>query len=125
MQRLFVDTSAWFAFANRSDPEHKTVAALLAAYKGRLVTSNFVFDETLTLCLFRIGHAAAEKVGQALLDHGQVDLVRIAPEDETAAWLAPILIGTCKIARIADVPRGTETSRWPMREPKPPCCSPT
>lgn len=86
MQRLFVDTSAWFAFANRADPEHKPVAALLAAYKGRLVTSNFVFDETLTLCLFRIGHAAAEKVGQALLDHGQVDLVRIAPEDETLAW---------------------------------------
>lgn len=86
MQRLFVDTSAWFAFANRADPDHKTVTALLAAFKGRLVTSNFVFDETVTLCLYRLGHAAAERVGQALRDSSQVDLLRVAPEDETAAW---------------------------------------
>ncbi len=86
MQRLFVDTSAWFAFANRVDPDHKTVATLLAAFKGRLVTSNFVFDETVTLSLYRLGHAAAERVGLALRDGGEVDLVRVAPEDETAAW---------------------------------------
>lgn len=86
MQRLFVDTSAWFAFANRGDPDHKTVAELLAAFKGRLVTSNFVFDETVTLCLYRLGYVAAERVGQALRDSGQVDLVRVAPEDETVAW---------------------------------------
>lgn len=86
MQRLFVDTSAWFAFANRADPDHKNVAALIDAFKGRLVTSNFVFDETVTLCLYRLGHAAAERVGQALRDGGQVDLVRVAPEDEAVAW---------------------------------------
>jgi len=86
MQRLFVDTSAWFAFTNRADPDHKAVAALLDAFKGRLVTSNFVFDETVTLCLYRLGHAAAERVGQVLRDSNQVDLVRVAPEDETAAW---------------------------------------
>lgn len=86
MQRLFVDTSAWFAFTNRADPDHKSVAALLNAFKGRLVTSNFVFDETVTLCLYRLGHAAAERVGQVLRDSSQVDLVRVAPEDETSAW---------------------------------------
>ena len=86
MQRLFVDTSAWFAFTNRADPDHKLVAALLNAFKGRLVTSNFVFDETVTLCLYRLGHAAAGRVGQVLRDGSQVDLVRVAPEDETSAW---------------------------------------
>lgn len=86
MQRLFIDTSAWFAFTNRADPDHKAVAALLDAFKGRLVTSNFVFDETVTLCLHRLGHAAAERVGRVLRDSSQVDLVRVAPEDETAAW---------------------------------------
>ncbi|OGA45737.1 MAG: hypothetical protein A3F74_08265 [Betaproteobacteria bacterium RIFCSPLOWO2_12_FULL_62_58] len=86
MQRLFVDTSAWFAFVNRADPDHKVVAALLDAFKGRLVASNFVFDETVTLCLYRLGHAAAELVGQALRDSSQVDLVRVTPGDETAAW---------------------------------------
>ena len=86
MQRLFVDTSAWFAFANRADPDHKAVAALLDAFKGRLVTSNFVFDEAVTLCLYRLGHAVAERLGRVLRDSTQVDVVRVAPEDETAAW---------------------------------------
>jgi hypothetical protein len=86
MRRLFVDTSAWFAFANRADPDHKAVVALLADFKGRLVTSTLVFDETVTLCLRRLGHAAAERVGQVLRDGDQTDLVRVAPEDETAAW---------------------------------------
>ncbi|MBI2316532.1 MAG: type II toxin-antitoxin system VapC family toxin [Betaproteobacteria bacterium] len=86
MQRLFIDTSAWFAFANRADPDHKAVVGLLDAFKGRLVTSNFVFDETVTLCLYRLGHAAAERVGRVLRDSAQVDLVRVAPEDESAGW---------------------------------------
>lgn len=86
MQRLFVDTSAWFAFANRADPDHQAVAALLDAFKGRLVTSNFVFDETVTLCLYRLGRPAAGRVGQALRDSSQVDLMRVAPEDETIGW---------------------------------------
>jgi len=86
MQRLFVDTSAWFAFANSGDPDHETVAGLLAAFKGRLVTSNFVFDETVTLCLYRLGHDAAGRVGQVLRDGDRVDIVRVAPEDEAGAW---------------------------------------
>lgn len=86
MLRLFVDTSAWFALANRDDPEHKGVAALLGHSKGRLITSNFIFDETVTLCLYRLGHAVAEKVGYVLLDSARVDLLRITPEDENAAW---------------------------------------
>jgi uncharacterized protein len=84
--RLFVDTSAWFAFANRDDPEHKGVAALLGKPRGRLITSNFIFDETVTLCQHRLGHLVAEKVGSALLDNARVDLLRITPEDENAAW---------------------------------------
>lgn len=86
MLRLFVDTSAWFAFANRDDPDHKAVAALLGKPRGRLITSNFIFDETVTLCLYRLGHSVAEKVGRALLDSARVDLLRITPEDENEAW---------------------------------------
>ena len=56
MERLFIDTSAWFAFANRKDPEHTRVCETLRAFPGRLVTSNFIFDETISLCLYRLGH---------------------------------------------------------------------
>lgn len=86
MERLFVDTSAWFAYANRKDHDHATVRAVLAGFKGRLATSNFILDETVSLCLYRLGHTAAQRVGAVLLDPDTVDLIRITPEDEQAAW---------------------------------------
>lgn len=85
-ERVFVDTSAWFAFANRRDPEHRGVREILRNTSLRLVTSNFVFDETVTLCLSRLGHAAAAKVGTVLRESPMIDLVRLTAEDESRAW---------------------------------------
>jgi predicted nucleic acid-binding protein len=85
-ERLFVDTSAWFAFVNRRDPEHPPTRKLLEEHGGSLVTSNFVFDETVTLCLLRLGHSKALRVGAALRDPDVVHLVRASAQDETAAW---------------------------------------
>lgn len=86
MERLFVDTSAWFAFANRVDPDHEPVAQAFATFRGRLLTSNFVFDETVTLCLHRLGHKAAVAVGGTLRQAAHVDLVRVDAQDEAVAW---------------------------------------
>ena len=86
MKRLFVDTSAWFAFANRKDSAHEQVKQALHAFDGRLVTSNYIFDETVSLCLFRLGHHAARMVGSVLLNPDYVDMVRVTTEDERLAW---------------------------------------
>lgn len=86
MKRLFVDTSAWAAQINRRDESHVRVRDFLRGYKGRLVTSNFVFDETVTLCNAHMDHRAALLIGDALRDPDAVDLVRIEPKDEDAAW---------------------------------------
>lgn len=86
MNRLFVDTSAWFAYVNRSDPAHEAVSRALEDFPGILVTSSYVFDETVTLCLARLGHATASIIGQTLLDPDLADLVRVTPADERAAW---------------------------------------
>ena len=86
MERLFVDTSVWFAYVNRDDPRHTDVARVLAGFSGRLVTSNFVFDETITLCTYRLSHRVASGVGAVLLDPEEVDLVRVTAEDERSAW---------------------------------------
>jgi uncharacterized protein len=85
-ERTFVDTSAWFAYANRRDPAHARIRSVLRTFQGRLITSNFVFDETVTLCLYRLGYQVAARVGEVLLDQTVVDLVRITPEDEQRAW---------------------------------------
>jgi uncharacterized protein len=86
MERLFVDTSAWFAYANRRDPDHDAVRGAIREFRGRLTTSNFILDETVSLCQSRLGHRVAAAVGAALLDADTVDLMRITAEDEQAAW---------------------------------------
>ena len=86
MNCLFVDTSAWFAFANRKDADHQQVSEVLRSFQGRLITSNFIFDETISLCLYRLGHHVARKVGSVLLDPDHVDMVRVTNEDERIAW---------------------------------------
>jgi len=62
------------------------VAAVLKRFEHRLVTSSFIFDETVTLCRYRYGHAIASRLGEALLTPGVVDLARVTEADERAAW---------------------------------------
>jgi predicted nucleic acid-binding protein len=85
-RRLYVDTGAWFALANRGDPDHRVVQRALASFRGRLVTSSFVFDETVTLCLYRLGRDVALRVGDELRRGDLADLVRVTSDDEASAW---------------------------------------
>lgn len=86
MKRYFVDTSAWFALVNARDRDHHQVVELVRDLDGRLVTSNYIFDEIVTLCRTRLGHDVAAQVGVALLDVDTADLVRVTVEDEHNAW---------------------------------------
>ena len=83
---LFVDTSAWFALVNRRDPDHQAARETLESFRGRLVTSNFIFDETVTLCRYRLGRETAVRVGEGLLGGDLADLARATVKDEVAAW---------------------------------------
>lgn len=86
MNRVFVDTSAWYAFARADDPDHEEVKAALERWEGRLLTSNFVFDEVVTLALSRLGHRHAVAIGRALRDGAVAEFVRATAEDEGEAW---------------------------------------
>jgi predicted nucleic acid-binding protein len=81
-----VDTSAWFAHVNAADPDHRRARDVLDGAADRLVTSTYVLDETVTLTQARLGHRRAVAVGKALLDPGTVELLRVTPVDERAAW---------------------------------------
>jgi predicted nucleic acid-binding protein len=87
MDRLFVDTGAWFAYFNALDPDHRAVAALLEEWEGRLVTTDYVFDELVTLVRYRVGHAEACAAGEALRDPGVAMFVTVSPEDAARAWV--------------------------------------
>jgi len=63
MKMLFVDTAGWVAAADGADAAHDDVCAARDAWLatgGILVSSDFVFDETLTLLKVKLGATAAE-----------------------------------------------------------------
>jgi predicted nucleic acid-binding protein len=84
--RFFVDTSGWYAFINARDRDHERVIPALRDARKSLVTSNFVFDELITLCRYRLGHSLATKAGRILLESGAAEIIRITPADEQEAW---------------------------------------
>jgi predicted nucleic acid-binding protein len=86
MQKLFVDTSAWFAFSYVKDPDHIRVMEFLKEFHGDILTSNFVLDELVTLVLTRAGHTPAVKIGNYLRDPAVVSLISVTQEDEEKSW---------------------------------------
>ena len=81
-----MDTGAWYALVDADDPDHGRLAPCFREHRGRLITSNFVFDEAITLTRYRLGWPVASRLG-AQLRTGQVALVeRVTSIDEDAAW---------------------------------------
>jgi predicted nucleic acid-binding protein len=68
--KLFVDTWGWLALADRSDAAHQAAAHCYSERSrltGRIVTSNFVLNEFLTLLFSRRPFAEAAKFANALV----------------------------------------------------------
>ena len=64
MKSVFVDTAGWMTLADSADPDHeraKTYRDHWLRSGGRLVSTDFVLDETLTLLRVRLGLDAAER----------------------------------------------------------------
>lgn len=79
MAHAFVDTGTWFAYVNRLDPNHIRIRSVFQTFQGRLVPSNFSFDETVISCLYQLGYRVATMVGEVLLDPVVVDLLWAYP----------------------------------------------
>jgi len=86
MRRLFVDTGAWYALIDRNDPDHKNAADFFWRNKTPLITTNFIFDETVTLLRSRLGWGVAADFGKKLQESGFVNLVVVKDIDEEKAW---------------------------------------
>jgi hypothetical protein len=82
---VFVDTSAWFALAYEGDPYHIAAQSFIAP-SSRLVTTNFVIDETITLTLVRLGYWPARALGEKLWSEQYARLIHVTKADQRAAW---------------------------------------
>jgi uncharacterized protein len=62
----FVDTSAWYAAADRDDASHALTAARLEEFTGQLITSDHVLVDTWYLATSRLGPVVAEQLVNAI-----------------------------------------------------------
>lgn len=84
MKALLVDTAGWMACADAADAAHAEACAARdeALESGRrLVTTDYIVDETLTLVRMRLGIAAAEAwwaqvEGSRRVRHEAIDALR-------------------------------------------------
>ena len=85
--KVFIDTGAFHALANKSDSLHDLVVAVfqeIVDQNAALYTSNYVVDETVTLIRARVGHKAAV-VFMNSFDISRIRVLRVTEADERAS----------------------------------------
>lgn len=90
---IFVDTWAWVALADRSDPNHAQAAALHRQLFGSnrpYVTTDFVVNEVITYLYNALAASQAQSfVGSIFtgVHGGTYRLVHVSPEQFHRAWI--------------------------------------
>jgi predicted nucleic acid-binding protein len=83
---LFVDTGAWYALADRSDPAHRRAVRFYRKCERPLVTTEYVFAETMSLLTKRLGKQVAVRFGEALRASARVTIEPVAEGVRDSAW---------------------------------------
>lgn len=89
VNRVFIDTGAFVALRNRAEREHELARSTLAALieeHALLFTSNYVFAETYTALMVRLGRPEAIEWGKRFRAGDAIELIRIEPDVEQEAW---------------------------------------
>lgn len=78
--KIFVDTAAWLALHDKQDQFHTQameVRTRIEKEKIDLITSDFVFDESLTFIRYRVSHDAAVLFGSSLFQSSIVTMLSV------------------------------------------------
>ncbi len=86
IERVFVDTGGWYALTDARDPDHEAARAWFEGNTLPLVTTDYVFAETITLIRVELGHRVAVQFGEELMRSARTQLVSVTAEDREAAW---------------------------------------
>jgi predicted nucleic acid-binding protein len=81
---IFVDTGGWYAASVPGDPDHVAAVTFLRSNSERLVTTDFIYDELLTLFRAR-GQAKRARDWVSQIDAGYCDFVQVTADDIPAA----------------------------------------
>jgi predicted nucleic acid-binding protein len=91
---IFIDTSAWVAIEDKKDVNHLKALQFkkqLLDSQKRLITTNYILDETYTLMLLDLGYTRTINFKQKLddlIDSNLVIVVHVTPDIEKEGWEA-------------------------------------
>jgi uncharacterized protein len=77
---IFADTGAWYAASVTSDPDHAAASAFMRSNRERLVASDYIYDELLTLFRTR-GHMDRAQDWVNQVRQGRCEIVHITESD--------------------------------------------
>jgi predicted nucleic acid-binding protein len=88
MTQVIADTSALYALVDRTDSHHGQAASFLKSQVSdrKLLVSNHVFDETMTVVKVRLGTRVALQLGLRLRNSRFVEMVVFSPAQEQETW---------------------------------------
>ena len=91
MTHLFIDTGAWYALADPTDPHHDAAIRFRNTLNKtyRLITTNYVLDELYTLLLFSVGYHQTllfESKLAILRQQGILEVAWISEDLADLAW---------------------------------------
>ena len=85
MTAIFIDTSAFLATSSEKDEYHEEALEFLKSIMDgkqftRIVTSDYVIDETVTRIRFAVGHRAAIEWIKNIMDSTVLEVLRVDEE---------------------------------------------
>lgn len=83
---IFVDTGAWFASAVPSDIDHASASQWLKQNAGRLLTTDYIIDETLTLLRARGESTRAIRIGEQFFKGALAKVYFLTEDDIRNTW---------------------------------------
>ena len=98
---VFADTSGFVAAFDAADAAHTAASQAWQAFakaRKKLVTTQLVVAETVTLVRRRAGWEASRRVGEAILKSRAIEVVQLNQEEFLAAWREFVRSGDPKMS---------------------------
>lgn len=86
---IFADTSAIVAYFDRNDQRHeeaKSIFGKIVKKRIRILITDYIFDECITIILSRAGHENAIKAGEFILNSNIIEFVWLDESLKLKAW---------------------------------------
>jgi len=84
---VFVDTGVWFSLLVSKDPNYARTTQWFEALNDRVVTSDYVVDETLTLLLMRGERSKAIEFGNLVIVGSLAILHKVTEDQFHRSWI--------------------------------------